>query len=93
MFIRGSAANTYTEVSAADPIQFTTDDLIFDIDDNWIEDQGQSELNYMNATIKVTIRAASIQSSDGQGGKVQGETVTTELKAKLDSATYPDIIA
>lgn len=93
MFIRGSAANTYTEVSAADPIQFTTGDLIFDIDDNWIEDQGQSELNYMNATIKVTIRAASIQSSDGQDGKVPGETVTTELKALLDKGTYPDIIA
>ena len=93
MFIYGSAANTYTEVSTGDAIQFTTDDLIFDVDDNMIEGQDQSELNYMNATIKVTIRAASIQSSDGKGGKVPGETVTTELKALLDSATYPDIIA
>lgn len=93
MFIYGSEANTYEEVKAADPIQFTTDDLIFDVDDNWIEDQGQSELNYMNATIKVTIRAASIQSSDGKGGKVPGETVTTELKALLDKGTYPDVIA
>ena len=92
MFIYGKAANAYDEVKAADPIQFTTDDLIFDVSDNWIEDAGQSELNYMNATIKVTIRAASIQSSDGQGGNVPGETVTTELKALLDKGTYPDVI-
>ena len=93
----GSTGNLYIPTVCPDGTlgaDFSTgNDGLFDVDDNMIEGQDQSELNYMNATIKVTIRAASIQSSDGQGGKVPGETVTTELKALLDSATYPDIIA
>ena len=95
MYIYGTAANTYTEVpsSSSDPINFTTGDLVFNINDNWIEGEDQSELNYMKATIRVTIRAASIQSSDGQGGNIAGTDVSTQLKAILDNAKYPDIIA
>ncbi len=95
MYIYGSAANTYTEVpsSSSNAINFTTGDLVFNVNDNWIEGEDQSELNYMKATIRVTIRAASIQSSDGQGGNIAGTDVSTQLKAILDNATYPDIIA
>lgn len=95
MYIYGTAANTYTEVpsSSSDPINFTTGDLVFNVNDNWTEGEDQSELNYMKAIIRVTIRAASIQSSDGKGGNIAGTDVSTQLKAILDNTTYPDIIA